>query len=338
MGGSKHGRCRDAVLLAILCVPLVAVLALAIRGWPPPPAYVHVQIDGLAYRVTEQGWQRAYERSLVVFAKSKHAAVQAMSAAVKAQVAHALELPNARVEDAADWYFSARGKAARARITARGWWGGAERSEARKAAAIGKRLLPEAEWARAQSRVIDQLMHSASEYSQNVMADYRAMLHAELAAYRMGSADDTPLEVVDLDYRAPAHSGAAPDDALDRGEPVWSTAAGEVLAARRAAQAETLRAAGRESSLVCAHVGRFPRLCEAGVPAVTSVGAGLLVLFLDEQFNRTALEAALRQELERVEEDLTDVLGAVFVDGLIEDLAARKDVIHGEAQRVGANF
>ncbi len=312
--------------LAVLGLLLWSVLAPAPWSGLVAPR-IDVAVEGRAYRVPEPDWRVALAEALAVLSREEQAFVSELGERVDQRVSALFELPQAQIERVADFYYSPAGQLLRVAGALPG-----EAAEARLREAVVNRLFPDDAWPDAEAAVLAELARWTAGGGRAVMGATNARLHDLLAPWRreLRRSPPPPLALdVSLDESA-VYDRLLEDPALARQVVVFSTGALTAAAARRAAQAAAARTAGRGSAGVvgaaCVSTGPFAWLCMGAVFTGSVVASEYVVLRLDEHRNRAAFEAALREDLKRMEQQVAERLHAAYTGALqraLEDSRAR---------------
>ncbi|MCC5861243.1 MAG: hypothetical protein JJT93_04945 [Gammaproteobacteria bacterium] len=325
-GAQPAGLGYGLAALAVLALLLWSVLAPAPWSWLVAPR-MDVAVEGRAYRVPEQDWRAALAEGLAVLSREEQAFVVELGEMVERRVSTLFELPQSQVERVADFYYSPAGQLLRVAGALPG-----AGPEARLREAVVARLFPDEVWRDAEAAVLAELAAFAAGGGQAVVGAANARIHDMLAPWRreLRRAPTPPL-VLDMSLdESVVRQRLLEDPALARQMVVFSTSALTAAAARRAAQAAAARAAGRGSASVvgaaCVSTGPFAWLCMGTVLTGSVVVSEYAVLRLDEHRNRAAFEAALREDLTRMEQQAAERLHAAYTGALqraLEDSRGR---------------
>ncbi len=292
-----------------------------------------VVIGELSYAVNADEWQGARSTALRALSAAEADALAALEAELDARLAELFALPRAQVSGVADWYYSVPGQVVRAGSAV-----GVDVS-----GRLLERLFPPEAWQAQQAELVANLAASADSHLRNSGDVLLASFHRELRDRRLDSAPPAEAPVLEFAVSQSAvFEYLEQDPALERQALALATGALSTLAARRAAQAATARAAGRQAgagiTAACVSTGAAAWLCAAGVFGVTMLSAELVLMRLDEIQNRAEFEAALQQELDRLEAAFGVALRTAYLGALTREFHTRQASLEARLRPIDVLF
>lgn len=332
--GQPAGLGYALAALTVLGMLLWSVLAPSPWAWLVAPR-VAVAVDGRVYRVPEQAWRAALADGLAAMSAEEQAFVAELGEAVDRKVNTLFAMPRAQVEAVAEWVYSPAGQLLRVAVALPG-----EHADSRLREGVIARLFPEEAWQAAEAAAMAELAAMAAFGGRQVAGAASARLHEQLAPWRhelrRAPAPALALEL-DLDESFLV-ARLRQDPALARQGVVFATGALTAAAARRAAQAAAARAAGRGSAgmvgAACVGTGPLAWLCMGTVITGSLVASEYAVLRLDEHWNRAGFEAALHEDLARMEQQMAARLHAAYAGALRAALEDRRSAVRAHIRPV----
>lgn len=307
-----------------------------------------VAIGAQSYELTPRDWRAAFERAVAARVAAEGAALNALEADIEALVADAFALPRGQITEAGDWYYSLAGNGTRSLASLAGLWGNDG------TAVIGQHLtehlFPPDQWQPVHAALIATLLEHASVVSAHSLEHMQAVLHSELAEFALTEGADTLTAQAMPDWQQNSQiAGVLAEDSVLATSltgtgltALGSLATVRVMAQRRAAMTAAARLAGRGTTVkggtACLASGPWAAVCASGVVAGTVVATEWGILKMDELAHRAAFEAALRQDIDRMETQFRTVLNTTLVNGLTEAFKARSADIATQFRPVDAVF
>lgn len=323
-----------AAALAVFVVLLFVVLKPESSPWPWGGGQRHaVQIGDVVYAPNAREWQGARAAALQTMSSAGTDALLALEAEIDERLAQLFELPRGQVGVVAEWYYSAPGQLMRAAAPL-----GVDVS-----ARLIQRLFPAEDWSEQQAMLVAKLAVSADQHLRQTGEQVLSSFHRQLQHRRPELAPAVAVPALSFDFGSnEVFLMLEQDPALERQALALATSTLSALAVRRALHAAAARSAARQAgtslSAACVSTGALAWLCAGGVFSVTLLSTELVLMRVDEAYNRADFEAALHAELDRIESEFASVLREAYLGALVRGLEGRQQQLLASLRPVDVLF
>ena len=338
---------RALVSYALACVGLLAILLWSSFA-PSPGGWLSskrtFQLDGNTYRTSEREWKTANERARINLSEDERSRLTKLEKQIDERVRQAYLLPRSLVDETSDWYYSLTGQGVRILMGAKSLWPGASGNDLHLTERLTSHLFPEEQWTAIEQGLRSEFVVAMGDASQQSLGFLKKVLHHELALYRVDKGSNKIEARIDINWDAGSMllEMNARDLLFEQSTMGLSTAALATLASRRGAQMATTRMAGRgvaaKGAAACIGTGPLAKICAAGFFTGTFLATELAILQLDEILNREAFEAALLEDIDRMEKKSRERLKAELLGGLQVEFAARRSLISEKVRPIDLLF